>query len=104
MAFEAGNVECWAFRPTGGKPHSIEGIGWEQLWNVRFHAESGSCLPFTPSDCIAPNMEMVDCNCPVMAMGVSRGSTLALSVSADHLVGRYDLKVCHWGHSLECIQ
>jgi len=27
-----------------------------------------------------------------MAMGVSRNSTLALSVSADHLVGRYDLK------------
>jgi len=44
MAFEAGNVECWAFRPTHGKPHSIEGIGWDQLWNVRFHAESGSPL------------------------------------------------------------
>jgi len=44
MAFEAGNVECWTFRPTHGKPHSIEGVGWEQLWNVRFHAESGSCL------------------------------------------------------------
>ena len=28
-----------------------------------------------------------------MAMTVSRDSTLALSVSADHLVGRYDLKV-----------
>ena len=43
MAFEAGNVECRAFRPTDGKQHSIEGIGWERLWNVRFHAESGSC-------------------------------------------------------------
>ena len=29
----------------------------------------------------------------VMAMVASRDSTLALSVSADHLVGRYDLKV-----------
>jgi len=66
-AFEAGNVECRAFRPTDGKSHSIEGIGWERLWNVRFHAES------------------------VMAMAVSRNSTLAVSVSADHLVGRYDL-------------
>jgi hypothetical protein len=42
MAFEAGSVGCWAFRPTGGKSHSIEGIGWDQLWNVRFHAESGA--------------------------------------------------------------
>ena len=44
MGFEAGSVECWAFRPTHGKPHSIEGIGWERLWNVRFHAESGLYL------------------------------------------------------------
>ena len=42
MAFEAGSVGCWAFRPTDGKSHSIEGIGWERLWDVRFHAESGS--------------------------------------------------------------
>jgi hypothetical protein len=28
-----------------------------------------------------------------MAMTVSRDSTLALTVSADHLVGRYDLLV-----------
>lgn len=47
MAFEAGNLGCWAFRSTHGKPHSIEGIGWEQLWNVRFHAESGSCFPLS---------------------------------------------------------
>ena len=44
MAFEAGSVACWVFRPTDGKPHSIEGVGWEILWNVRFHAESGSAL------------------------------------------------------------
>ena len=51
MAYEAGNVECWAFRPTHGKLHSIEGIGWEQLWNVRFHAESGPRLSlFLTSD------------------------------------------------------
>jgi hypothetical protein len=29
----------------------------------------------------------------VMAMAVSRDATLALTVSADHLVGRYDLMV-----------
>ena len=61
MAFEAGNVGCWAFRPAHGKPHSIEGIGWERLWDVRFHAESGSYLfPSTIPDSIAPNTEIVD--------------------------------------------
>ena len=29
----------------------------------------------------------------VMAMAVSRDATLALTVSADHLIGRYDLMV-----------
>lgn len=58
MAFEAGNAECWAFRATNGKPHSIEGIGWERLWNVRFHAESGSCpFCFLTSDPITANTE-----------------------------------------------
>lgn len=28
-----------------------------------------------------------------MAMAVSKDSTLALTVSADHLIGRYDLTV-----------
>jgi len=61
MAFEAGSVECWTFRPTHGKLHSIEGIGWERLWDVRFHAESGSCLfSFTISDSITLNTEIVD--------------------------------------------
>lgn len=59
MAFEAGNVECLAFRPTHGKPHSIEGLGWERLWNVRFHAESGSCLFVSPASYpITPCTEM----------------------------------------------
>jgi hypothetical protein len=30
----------------------------------------------------------------VMATAVSPDRSIALSVSADHLVGRYDLKVC----------
>ena len=61
MAFEAGNVECWALRPTYGKPHSIEGIGWERLWDVRFHAEFGSrSFLFTISNSIIPNTEIVD--------------------------------------------
>jgi len=40
----------------------------------------------------------------VMAMGVSRDSALALSVSADHLVGRYDLKASHQADTLEHTQ
>ena len=40
----------------------------------------------------------------VMAMGVSRDSALALSVSADHLVGRYDLKASHQADALEHTQ
>ena len=60
-AFEAGSVECWAFRPTHGKPHSVEGIGWERLWNVRFHAESGSRFSlFLISDPTTAKMETGD--------------------------------------------
>ena len=61
MAFEAGTVEYWAFRPIHGKPHSIEGIGWERLWDVRFHAESGPCpsISIVP-DSIAVSTEVAD--------------------------------------------
>ena len=107
MAFEAGNVECRAFRPTDGKTNSIEGIGWERLWNVRFHPESGS-FPYSRSMALVPpgwRLAMTNqIPCPVMAMVVSRDSTLALSVSADHLVGRYDLTVGVQAHSLEHIR
>ena len=108
MAFEAGSVECWTFRSTHGKPHSVEGIGWERLWDVRFHAESGLCLSLsTISDPTVLSTEITDSRifqpCAVMAMGVSRDSTLALSVSADHLVGRYDLKAGHQADTLEYI-
>ena len=41
---------------------------------------------------------------PVMAMAVSRNSTLALSVSADHLVGRYDLNVNHHAYALKHVR
>ncbi|EIW57400.1 WD-40 repeat-containing protein [Trametes versicolor FP-101664 SS1] len=45
---------------------SVEGVGWESLWSVRLHVES------------------------VMAMSVSMDGSFALSVSADHLIGRYN--------------
>jgi len=65
-AYENGSVTLWSFTRTD-KQTSVEGIGWEAIWSVKLHVES------------------------VMAMAVSRHSTLALTVSADHLIGRYDL-------------
>ncbi|KAG2347927.1 WD40 repeat-like protein [Suillus weaverae] len=46
---------------------TVEGRGWEVVWKSKLHVES------------------------VMAMVVSSDCTFALTVSADHLVGRYDL-------------
>ncbi|KZT63993.1 WD40 repeat-like protein [Daedalea quercina L-15889] len=68
-AYENGAVTCWGYARTG-KETSIEGIGWDTLWNVRLHVESA-----------------------VMAMAVSNDNSVALTVSADHLIGRYDIKL-----------
>ncbi|KAH9843518.1 WD-40 repeat-containing protein, partial [Rhodofomes roseus] len=65
--YENGAVTCWGYTRTD-KETSIEGIGWDALWNVRLHVES------------------------VMAMAVSRDNSFALTVSADHLIGRYDIR------------
>ncbi|KAJ6601349.1 WD40-repeat-containing domain protein [Mycena vulgaris] len=65
-AYEDGSVALRRFTGTGGAP-SIEGRGWEAVWQSRLHGEA------------------------VMAMRVSRDNRLALTVSADHLIGRYDL-------------
>ncbi|KZP31812.1 WD40 repeat-like protein [Athelia psychrophila] len=65
-AYESGAVTQWRFSSTT-KVTSVEGIGWEATWTVKLHVET------------------------VMAMAVTRDNSLALTVSADHLVGRYDL-------------
>ncbi|KAH8099976.1 WD-40 repeat-containing protein [Cristinia sonorae] len=85
--YENGSVTLWGFDGvgTGGEDWSetlkgnigekgnwlgrtsIEGVGWEGLLTVKQHVES------------------------VMAMSVTRDNTLAFTVSADHLIGRYDL-------------
>ncbi|KAL1759323.1 WD40-repeat-containing domain protein [Schizophyllum commune] len=65
-AYEHGGVilrQCIA--PAGQK--TVEGKGWEVIWTSKVHAES------------------------IMAMAVTRDNALALTVSADHLIGRYDL-------------
>ncbi|KAL1708003.1 WD40-repeat-containing domain protein [Schizophyllum commune] len=65
-AYEHGGVilrQCTA--PSGQK--TVEGKGWDVVWTSKVHAES------------------------IMAMAVTRDNALALTVSADHLIGRYDL-------------
>ncbi|KAI5892652.1 WD40 repeat-like protein [Schizophyllum commune H4-8] len=67
-AYEHGGVilrQCTA--PAGQK--TVEGKGWDVIWTSKVHAES------------------------IMAMAVTRDNALALTVSADHLIGRYDLNV-----------
>ncbi|KAK7054709.1 Astra associated protein 1 Asa1 [Paramarasmius palmivorus] len=66
MAYENGSVHLRRYA-TPEKSKSVEGKGWELLWSVKLHNEA------------------------IMAMRVSRDNKLALTVSADHLVGRYDL-------------
>ncbi|EIW84057.1 WD-40 repeat-containing protein [Coniophora puteana RWD-64-598 SS2] len=46
---------------------TVQGRGWEVVWRNKVHVES------------------------VMSMAVSRDGTFALSVSADHLIGRYTI-------------
>ncbi|KAJ7637684.1 WD-40 repeat-containing protein [Mycena polygramma] len=64
-AYEDGSVALRRF--VGSAETSIEGRGWEVIWKCKLHVEA------------------------IMAMRVSRDNRLALTVSADHLVGRYDL-------------
>ncbi|KAI0926060.1 hypothetical protein AcV5_008624 [Taiwanofungus camphoratus] len=66
-AYENGSMTMWAYTRTD-KETSVEGVGWESLWTVRLHVES------------------------VMGMAVSRDMKFALTVSADHLIGRYDIQ------------
>ncbi|KAH9949985.1 WD-40 repeat-containing protein [Amylocystis lapponica] len=65
-AYENGSVTMWKYA-RDDRDTSVEGIGWEAAWTVRLHVES------------------------VMACTVSRDGAFALTVSADHLVCRYNL-------------
>ncbi|PBL01435.1 hypothetical protein ARMGADRAFT_1119972 [Armillaria gallica] len=69
IAYESGNVALREFvKPD--RTASVEGLGWKVLWKVKLHAEA------------------------IMAMAVTNDDSMALTVSADHLIGRYDLSVC----------
>ncbi|CCM03104.1 uncharacterized protein FIBRA_05224 [Fibroporia radiculosa] len=65
-AYENGSVTSWGYMRTD-KETSVEGVGWEAIWSVKLHVESGALF---------------------MAMAVSRDASFALTVSADHLIGR----------------
>lgn len=39
-AYENGSVAMWGFTKTD-KETSVEGIGWDALWTVKLHVESG---------------------------------------------------------------
>jgi WD40 repeat protein len=65
-AYENGSVVLREYIQKA-KEFSIEGEGWNVIWASKLHVES------------------------IMAMRVSRSHDFALTVSADHIIGRYDL-------------
>ncbi|KAF5389857.1 hypothetical protein D9757_003675 [Collybiopsis confluens] len=66
IAYENGHVALRR-HVNSDKPVSVEGKGWEVIWEASLHQEA------------------------IMAMQISMDNSLAITVSADHLVGRYDL-------------
>ncbi|KAG7450737.1 WD40 repeat-like protein [Guyanagaster necrorhizus] len=73
IAYESGNVTLRKFAKSD-RMTSVEGLGWKVLWKVKLHAEA------------------------VMAMSVTNDNSMALTVSADHLIGRYDLSKHRTNH------
>ncbi|KAK7472983.1 Astra associated protein 1 Asa1 [Stygiomarasmius scandens] len=65
-AYESGHVILREYL-TPERVKSVEGRGWEAIWNVKLHNEA------------------------IMAMRVSRDNSVAITVSADHLLGKYEL-------------
>ncbi|KIJ51473.1 hypothetical protein M422DRAFT_74312 [Sphaerobolus stellatus SS14] len=66
QAFENGSVSLFVY--TGTSEKSIEGRGWDVVWNVKPHVES------------------------IMGMAVKTDNSAAFTVSADNLICRYDLQ------------
>ena len=87
-AYENGGVTMWGYANLN-RPTSVEGFGWEHIWTVKLHVETGRLLHSRSRTTKPPVADTV----LVMAMSVSRDKTIALTVSADHIVGRYDLHV-----------
>ncbi|KAJ3991237.1 WD40-repeat-containing domain protein [Lentinula boryana] len=66
ISYENGNVALRRYA-NPEKSMSVEGKGWEVIWETALHREA------------------------IMAMQVSSNNQFALTVSADHIIGRYDL-------------
>jgi len=81
-AYENGSVTVRRYLSAGT---SSGAMGWVILWTAKPHAQTGRCQDL----CILSASNMYE----VMAMRVSRQNDFAISVSADHLVCRYDLSV-----------
>ena len=93
-SYENGSIKLWRYRNIE-KERSIEGLGWECLWSFKLHVESGERSATLLSLLgVSFNSQICAIATTVMATAVSLDRSIALSVSADHLVGRYDLKVC----------
>lgn len=85
MGYENGGVSLFTYGKAE-KERSVEGTGWEKLWSSKLHMESGTAI-FLCSLSFGADLLLV------MAMAVTRDNRLALTVSADNLIGRYDLAV-----------
>ena len=83
-SYENGSVTMWGYTQRD-REISIEGIGWESVWTVKKHVESGM-LRAMECDFLADRSS-------VMALTLSRDASFALTVSADHLVCRYIISV-----------
>jgi len=82
-AYENGSVTVRRYLSAGCTPSGA--MGWVILWTAKVHAQTSRCQDiYIFSD---SNMYQV------MAMRISRQNDFAISVSADHLVCRYDLSV-----------
>lgn len=83
-AYESGGVALRAYARTD-KIKSVEGKGWDTIWMVRRHVEASKSHHST---CCTHTDDL-----PVMAMRVYRNLETALTVSSDHLIGKYQLQV-----------
>lgn len=85
--YESGSVILRRYTRTD-RPISIEGQGWEVVWTSKSHVETSR---HSLHECLFASLFISFL--PVMSMAVSRDKTFALSVSADHLVVKYEISV-----------
>lgn len=85
-SYESGEVALHRCS-TSHQERSIEGRGWTCIWKTRQHVESGRQLHSKR------DVNLNGTLLAVMAMSISPDRSFALTVSADHLVVRYNLFV-----------